>query len=464
VRVIMPPTRRMFQASGRRRTGTIATPRSITERLFWSGGVTDTSFRAAMDLSEPGYVKLGVSTSSSLTNLVFGEQVECSRVQGASGTWYNPAKVEITGLQPDTQYYCVPIIDGERRSSKVYRVKTFPDESQPANGVKLGWGSCNNITSLGGSFPIASAIATENCRLFVHMGDIHYLNPSDETDPRILEDGLSRMLRSGLEAPTMLENTPFAVMFDNHDASSATDGHWDSTYTMGTHEYLLGLIRDNYDRCTPCYDYVETSNRKTATQAFNVGSRCRFWLADVRSQRRNAVGTHTILGIEDNPPDAWDQLSAVKADMLAAQARGVRLYGFITPSGWMGTTNNHWNSARYDNERDDLVTWIGANLTTMKVVIFTGDLHFSAVSDGENMPGEIPMIMSSPLFQTGGDPQGIFTVNDVVIEVDNASKAGRYVTTTINDDGNTLTLDVAIKGYPLTGSTPTTNYSGTLTI
>jgi hypothetical protein len=431
-------------------------------RGLWAGAVYPDGFTAAGDQYGSGSSTLLVASDSAGANVIYESAAVAAQTETTEfGTSYYPVKQSVSApgiLLPDTAYYYnFKKVGGQKPAAGWQRIKTFPAATSPFNG-RITLVSCTNVNT-NTDVPALKSIENDDPRLLLHMGDFTYADPADGTD-FTNNDTLTRKGRRVPNYASLFSKVPVAYMFDNHDSSN-DHGSWDQTYLNGlTHAQNMALLQATYDKNVPCYPYAETSNRKTCTQFFNIGSRIRVGLLDTRAQTISGSGTKTILGIGTNPPGSWDQLSAVKADMLAAQAAGKRVYFFVTPRAWSyNDSADHWGT--YPTEQNGLTAWWAANLTTMEVIILTGDVHYSGFSDGAGMPGGYKVIQSSPLYNTGSSIYatyaGMFTVGGVVKETYNASLASQYTNLDVTDTGSTMTLDFTCKGSPIDGSfNPTT--------
>jgi hypothetical protein len=330
-------------------------------------------------------------------------------------------------------------------------------------------GSCGNVAATS-SVPIGYAMRNEGADLFVHLGDYDYDDPGNNSSLLDIRARNTRRFRSVAAFRDMLKTTPAVAMYDNHDSSSAA-GHWDTAYLLGNHQTVMAATREMYDDTVPNYPYAETSNRQTSTQAFTLG-RTRWALLDTHSRKRYFSGTPTILG--SGSDGSWDQLSWLKSDMAAAQASGAKYYFICTPTSWAEQQYLFWSYGLFVSERDSLTSWISANLNTMQPFIVVGDQHYSALSDGTGMPGGLPIIMSSPLFNWGGSSMldgraPPYTWNGVRHEVDNlpqgtpgAVKMSRYMVVQVSDDGvSDPSMVITCKSSPVDPDTflPTTDFS-----
>jgi alkaline phosphatase D len=325
----------------------------------WSGNVTPTSATVAVRLAAPGLqVRVALSERADLAAATYSVPVTTAAESG------NVAKVSLTGLKPETDYYYGFEVNGVLRTEPVSRgrLRTFPIG---AASFKIAFASCGDYRVADQS--AFDAILAEQPLLFIHTGDFHYRD-TNSTDVNEYRRNYDSVLNQPNEA-ALYRGIPIAYMWDDHDAcGNDTDG----TY-IG-----VPAARRAYDEMVPHYPYgVRQGGEGPIGQAFTIG-RVRVIMTDLRTAASphdapdNAAKVH--LG---DVQKAW-----FEQELIAARDAQFPLIVWVSTVPWIGTAglgDDDWNV--YSTERRELANFIKAN-GIKNLVLLCGDMHGLAYDDG----------------------------------------------------------------------------------
>jgi alkaline phosphatase D len=173
----------------------------------WAGNVSPTSVTVAIRLNASGQrVRLQVSQSESLTPGVFSAAVTTAAGAG------NAVKLTVQGLQADTEYYYGFEVGGVLRPEAVSRgrFRTFPAGRA---SFRIAFGSCSDFR-----LPdqrVFDAIREERPLLFIHMGDLHYID-TNTTAADEYRANYDRVLSHPTQG-AFYRSLATAYMWDDHD-------------------------------------------------------------------------------------------------------------------------------------------------------------------------------------------------------------------------------------------------------
>ncbi|HSI08276.1 MAG TPA: alkaline phosphatase D family protein [Rariglobus sp.] len=335
----------------------------------WSGGLTADSV----------IVTARIETDSPANLLITGITAPVSATLTAPLEHGTLHRFTLHGLKPDTLYSyklvdsAGKILDEESRS-----FRTFPAIGTPAS-FRFAVGSC----AKGMNSPVFSAAAHQGARFFVHTGDFHYY---DITENRV--EAFRRAYDTHLSAPrlrAMLATVPLIYQWDDHDF-----GPNDSNRTSPSRE----ASRQNYRELVPHYplSVITAPDAKSGPtdQAFSIG-RVRFILSDLRSER-DPVGRRLMSAAQD----AW-----LRAQLITARDTGHALIFWVSSVPWNGapSDNDRWQG--YTKHRTEIADFIKANGLAGKVAILAGDAHMTAIDDGANSDFATGGGAPIPVFQAG---------------------------------------------------------------
>lgn len=322
---------------------------------FWSGGITDSSFRVnARAAADSSVVRLIVSRTASLDSPVYS--LPDTAFAGINN---RIVQLEATGLSPGLNYYYGFEVEGEFDSGSVGRSKTL---ATGAHSFVIALGSCAQTGSTNSVF---DTIRSLNPCLFLHLGDMHYQNIAIN-DVNLYRSAFESVLASPPQA-ALYRDIPLAYIWDDHDYGPNNS---DSTSASRS------AARSAYQEYVPHYPLSFGSGDVSINFAFTIG-RVRFIVSDMRSARSPASGfdnsAKTMMGSSQK---AW-----FKQQLLFANGR-YPLIVWVNSLPWIGSTGDDgWYL--YTNERRELADFIKAN-DIRGICMLSGDAHMIAIDDGAN--------------------------------------------------------------------------------
>lgn len=380
----------------------------------WCGAITPTSAAVNVPVNQSGVVvRLAVSTGPALTDPVFSAPVISAPASG------NNVRLEITGLNPDTNYFYGIELDGNLLSAPglVGTFRSFPT-SAPAS-FRFAFSACCDIAQ--SSFPAFDAILGEGARFFIHMGDSNYADTNSSNPADYRDDTINTL--SVEEIGRMFRNLPVFYMWDDHDFS----GDSSNRYSTGSAAH-----RQVYREMVPHYPLPAGGPDAAIYQTFDYG-RVRFILSDLRSEREDD---------NDNDDGAKSMMGAVqkqwfKDQLVAARDGEVPLVIWVSsvPLLSSSTTSDNWGS--YRTERTELLEFI-RDEKIQNIVVVSGDMHALAYDDGrateDYVDGvRIPVFHAAALRRQGSVKGGPYSGGT-------SSGDDRYATLDIADDGASLAV------------------------
>lgn len=355
----------------------------------WSGNVTSSTATVSARLNASGVrVRLQVSTNQSLTPAIFSGAVNTVATTG------NTAKLNVQGLQADTEYFYGIEVAGVLRTEPESRgrFRTFP----------LGRGSFRIAFAGDSDFrqPDQSAfdaIAAERPHLFLHLGDLHYIdtNTTNAEDYRRNYDSvLSHPNQSAL-----FRTVPLAYTWGDHDfCGDNSDGT-----SVGR-----DTARATYRERVPHYPIASAGG--ALAQAFTIG-RVRIIITDTRSASQaptvRETASKTRLGAAQK---TW-----FKQELINARDAGFPLILWVNADPWIAPAligDDTWGG--YATERTELANFMRDNRVT-NVVILSADMHALAYDNGTNSDyatgGGAPLTVlhAAALSQFGNTKGGPYT-------------------------------------------------------
>src|SRR5690625_4440792 len=329
-------------------------------------------------------------------------------------------KVDVTGLDPYTEYFYVFTAAGE--SSEVGRTRTAPDEPGTAHALRFAQVSCSNFT--GGHFGTYAAIAERDDLDFVlHLGDYFYEygngddrygpdeligerdhQPSHETVS--LEDYRLRLAQYRAD-PHLREAHrlhPFITAFDDHEITNNawSDGAENHDEGEGDYAARMSAAFQAYTEWLPIrVDPATTEDGTVFHRRFTYGDLADLSVVETRQHRSEQVGSFVLIGGPDTNDELDDpdrhimdpaQMEWLQ-DGLTAPRRW-HLVGnqvMVSPLAWPGqymgevqgsvmVNGDAWDGYRAD--QTSLLTHMARQPSTAgDTVILTGDIHSCWVED-----------------------------------------------------------------------------------
>lgn len=355
----------------------------------WSGNVTPSSASVVVRLMTPAQrVRLQVSVNPSLTPAVFSSVVTTAASAG------NTVTLTVQGLKPETEYFYGVEVGGVLRTETISRgrFRTFP----------LGRGSFKIAFSACGDFRKADqrafdAIVAERPLLFIHMGDLHYMD-TNSTNVEEYRANYDSVLNQPNQA-ALFRSMPIAYMWDDHDFCGN-----DSDGTATGRDAARTVFRER----TPHYPIASAGG--TMAQAFTLG-RARVIMTDLRSgsspaaQRESA--SKSRMG---SAQKAW-----FKQELISARDAGFPLVLWVSSHPWIMPAqlgNDGWGG--FATERTEIANFIRDNHIT-NVVMLAGDMHALAFDDGTHSDyatgggAPITVLQAAALTHTGAAKGGPYT-------------------------------------------------------
>lgn len=355
----------------------------------WSGNVTSSSASVVVRLTTPAQrVRLQVSVNPSLTPAVFSSVVTTAAAAG------NTVTLTVQGLKPETEYFYGVEVAGVLRAeaNSRGRFKTFP---LGRGSFKIAFSACADFRKADQS--AFDAIVAERPLLFIHMGDLHYIdtNSTNADDYRANYDAVLNQPNQS----ALFRAMPIAYMWDDHDFCGN-----DSDGTAAGRDAARVVFRER----TPHYPIASAGG--TMAQAFTLG-RARVIMTDLRSGSSPASQKESASKSRmGSTQKAW-----FKQELISARDAGFPLVLWVSSHPWIMPAevgNDAWGG--YATERTEIANFIRDNHIT-NVVMLSGDMHALAFDDGTHSDyatgggAPITVLQAASLTHTGAEKGGPFT-------------------------------------------------------
>lgn len=340
------------------------------------------------------------------------------------------AKLSMTGLSPDTAYFCAIEIDGHIDTAKVGTFRTLP-EAGPASFSCAFSGDAKS----GSNHDVFSRLVTENPLFFIHLGDIHYDHVAVD-DVAQFEAAYDKVLAQPNQA-ALYQQIPTLYMWDDHDFGPDNSHSGSPGRAAACEAYRLRV---------PHPPLVETGSTDAVYFTYEVG-RVLFIFTDQRSMASPASatdnGSKTILGATQKD---WFK------GLLSDESNEGKLFVWICSRVWGGvptTGADHWGG--FTTERTELANHIN-NYCAGRFCVLSADMHSLAIDDGTNHDfatgggAATPVFQASPLDMTGATTWGGATYS----EGGRFTNNGQYGVMEVDDSGGSA-INVSWKGYNSSG-------------
>jgi len=347
----------------------------IPAQHLWIGAVDATS--ALITVTAAGATDLTLSA----------EPVGGGTIRTATASFdptYGFARVEVTGLEPDTEYQIVPVINGTRDTSKAGSFKTRPTTRK---AFTFGFASCGHINH-------NSSIIFNTIRSMI--GNAPFDWSGDRWYADVTENNLGLFHAREKTAMSVARNADFhrlgPVLFrwDDHDYAG-NDSKKASPAGPAAREWYRSYVPMRPADPDPV---GAVHSEVVLAPGFHLLG------LDARSQRE---GTN-FLG---NVQEAWliSRLQAIGEDPLAVVGINA-MVPFISLSG-----TDNWNGATAQRKRirDAVNTYMPG-----RVFMMAGDAHMLAFDDGTNNDG-IPLYQSAPLGTSNSVKGGPYSGGTVTV-------------------------------------------------
>ena len=339
-----------------------------------------------------------------------------------SAHWVTPFTVK--GLEAATRYrYRVETSGGARLDG---RFRTYADGPF---SFRLAFASCASTAS---NHRIFDTIREATPDLFVHMGDLHYLNIS-RNDSDAFRRAYDRVLDSPRQS-ALYRATPIAYMFDDHDfGSDNADSTWASRAAAEA------VYKENVPH------YPLATGAETLQQSFSIG-RVRVIVTDTRSAR-----TPPTIAREQRTMLGAAQLAWLESEL--EKAREAPLVIWVNTVPWITKSNEStvegW--APYALERTRIADHIAKLGLNARLVMLSGDGHMASLDDGSN---------SAYMSSAAPDARGFVVVHAAPLDRWPRTKGGPYSHGVSRRNHQFGLVDVADTGSALDVTVSTRNALG----
>ena len=400
-------------------------------RLFWSPStiISSGSFVTALWCgalkSNSARFKAQIDHTSTKVRIHLSTQPDLSNPFVSPEQTANPSNnfmIDLTAisLQPDTHYYYGIADDGFVDTNHIGHFLT-PGDGYYSFSFALG--SCANTDS---NHEVFTAIDEADPLFFLHLGDLHYRNIS-QNEPHQYRGAYQHLFTLSRQA-ALYRNRPVAYIWDDHDY-----GPNDSDATSPSRE----AARLVYREFVPSYSLPAGSGNAAIYQAFTIG-RVRFILSDLRSERTPKLApdnaAKTMMGAAQK---AW-----FKDQLLAAKDAAYPLIVWASTMPWIDAATggaDTWGG--YTTERQELANFIRNN-NIPPILIVSGDAHMLAIDDGTNSDyatgggAAMPVFHGAALDRSGSVKGGPYSHGAF-------PERGQFGLVTIQDDGGQMTVQLS---------------------
>lgn len=338
----------------------------------------------------------------------------------ATTKWGN---ARFVGLFANTSYLVKFFVNGTEQTDAVRHPKTLPAPGT-AQSFRFVTGSCQFTAS---NHPVFDRIREENPAFVGHMGDIHYVDATEEVAWR---GGMESSLAAAKFAQ-MLDTIPMSWSMDNHDRIISDKGGAGTALNLGV---TNPKTAEQWKHLAGSHDWASPDG---LGQAWQVG-RVLFISADLWSARDDPdfdAEPRTFLGATQK---AWlkNLMSSTTAVLI------------VWLSQWTNRNNGNgrWNS--FPTETAELEAWLDARPEVKrKLIMIGGDSHSPQAGDGDygGVSGYrflgVPSLNFSGFNRgstTGDGSTGWNIVNEGAFTTGNEADWGEYSRVDIVDDGTML--------------------------
>lgn len=354
--------------------------------------------------AESANVVLVVSTNASLTSPIRSS---------IHATTNLVAKITITGLTANTQYYYGVELSGVLQTGGRGSFKTPPTG---AANFSCAFASC---AYTGSENTVFDTIQSYNPHFFIHMGDIHY-EDIQTNNVQLYRDAYDAVFASQKQS-SLFANLPTVYMWDDHDF-----GGDDSSGNASSKPAAIAAYKERVPH------YPLTSPNGPIYQSFVYG-RIRFIITDLRSEKTPKTATDDA----NKTTMGETQIQWFFSELL--QPEPIKIWVSTFP--WNGAASagaDRWSG--YTTERKRIANFIKDNGLEGRVAILSGDMHGLAIDDGTNGDyadgggAKIPVIQAAPLHQWESVKGGPWTTGPFL----NGDLGNQFGLMEVEDDGTTI--------------------------
>lgn len=394
----------------------IAPPSASAVRWSWSGAVTASSaaFTTRLKDDDEKDVELLITSLDSFDGV---------RSIPARSDDEGFVRVDVDGLEPDTMYRYVWVVDGMRSEEQSGQTRTL---SEGPHSFSLLVGGCARTGSNGAVF---DAIRSHNPAMVILNGDLHYADITRDDQQafrQILDHTLSRPAQA-----EMFRTLPVAYTWDDHDYGGL-DAHSDSRPAASA----------EYRRYCPHYPLASTTS--TLHQAFSIG-RVRVLLTDVRSGR--------LPGDDDEDDEVGTMLGQEQKRWLMEELLSARddhaLTLWVNPVPWISTPSEEGDAddwSGFPAERTEIANFIADHDLAGSLVMAAGDAHMVAIDDGTNSDysnertAGFPILHCAALDRPGSLKGGPYSHGAF-------PGGGQFGMIDVTDDGDQMTVELSGRNW-----------------
>jgi len=396
-------------------------------RWMLSGALTPTSvaIRAKMTTNS-NYVRALVSTS----NPPAAPFIYSTVSDATESVNRRMASMDVTGLQPNTQYYYLIEADSIADNS-ADDIGTFKTSAIGPQSFSFVVGSCNREPNTN----TYKDFLNYNALFYLNLGDLHYEDPCD-ADINYHRDAYEQNVFTRANQAEVFRKLPFAYIWDDHDycGNDANGNAFPGT----------GPARNAYQEYIPHYALAAGTGNQPIYQSFDVG-RVRFILSDLRSEK---VEQQTAMGAVQKQWFKNQLVDARNKNMMVAWASSYSWYGILT---------DNWNGN--PQERTELSEFM-RDSSIANLFIMNGDAHMFAIDNGtngdfttaKNLPYQYPLVQAGPIQNDGSYKGGTYSEGTFYQFF---VKAAQYGVVKVTDNGGD-SVCVTIEGYKKDIATQTT--------
>jgi len=450
------------------------------------GGVTNSSARFWMRISEAGLINVELSENDNFSQVISGNEINVDSSTDYAGI------IDVSGLKSETLYYYRAVINGNPEEYNGRRFTTFPVQGEKSN-FSFAFGACQQSGSFLPSDTEAGNVFREilkhDIRFFLQLGDWTYPDTTDflplvsnffSVNFEAVQKSYHAKFNKDYPMDSLLRILPVDYIYDDHDYMNNNSSALTSSFYIPVRPNFLGddflalefanpfEARENsingYIENFPGYPLANES--RGIYHKFSFGN-VDFFALDLRSQRDGDLnpfynsgndnqwvfdpsGNHTILGRDDSPGEGknqmdWflDELKNSSADWKFIMSsvpfnighkrvidKGIELQDSLLslpelPSDVQGIFAAFEISdswAGFPADYDSILSFIKNN-DIHNVIVLSGDSHNSAMDDGSN--SGLPEIMSGNLEITNSKTVSLIESFDIHIW----NKGGQGLTT-----------------------------------
>lgn len=392
-----------------------------------AGGATDTSVRFVAFSNAPATIGVQLSKNQFFNPIAAQVSTPTDPTNG------NLAKLEVTGLEPQTRYFYRATINGAFVTGDVRSFKTYPSKAVADNFV-ITFGSCQNEDRT--QDLIYAEMQTHNPDLFLQVGDWGYPDNTDNlpNNPDFFPVDYNRVIQSYknkydyTNMKQFLKNVTMAYTWDDHDYVNDNSSRNTASYTsFGIPVQILEIpiqpetrrnaIKGYYD-LFPAYDPVDST--EGIFHKFTFGN-VEVFMLDDRSAR--TPNTDALVNVNGNwqfiPPQGHTIIGDIQRTWLLENLKKSTATWklVITATAFNKTYRNVINPllnlpniaglpivsavidcwSGFPADQDSILNTVAQNGID-GILMLSGDTHTAAMDDGG--AGGLPEIMAGCLSQS----------------------------------------------------------------